>query len=139
LEINAIDVTGHTENMNVDIPLEPPNNDITIIGPDYVNVRVELHTAMETKTFTGVQINIRGALNAKGWNVSPQTANVTVERSMLASSQFDVSKPPLELYVDVTNVVAPRLVLPILTDNVAAGMNVIRIEPQQVSVSAVIP
>jgi YbbR domain-containing protein len=139
LEINAIDVTDHTESMNVDIPLESPNPNVTVVGPNYVNVRVELRTAVEIKTFAGVNISVYGASGAKKWSVLPPSASVTVERSLTASAPFDVSSPPLELYVDVTNIVAPQIVLPVLVRNAARGMSVIRIEPQQVTVSAMTP
>jgi YbbR domain-containing protein len=139
LEINTINVAGHVESMNVDIPLELPAEGVTFAGPNHVNVRVEIRTAVETKTFTGVSINLRGTLNTNGWSISPPTANITVERSMIASEPFNVDKPPLELYVDVTNVVASQIVLPVLVRNLADGMNVIRIEPQQVAVNVIIP
>ncbi|MDR1472502.1 MAG: hypothetical protein LBS75_08250 [Synergistaceae bacterium] len=139
LEVNAIDVTSHSESVNVDMPIEAPDGGVTIVGPDHVNVTVELRAAVEIKAYSGVSINIHGAPNPDRWRVSPPSASVTVERSLIASSPFDPGKPPLELYVDVTNIVASQITLPVLVRNAAGGTSVLRIEPRQVSVSAAVP
>ena len=137
LTLNPIDVTGHTENMVVDIPLDAPAAGITIANADSVRVRVQFHSSVDTRTFVGVPIAVTGKGAFSGWQVSPVGANVMVERSVTSTEPFDMSKPPFELYVDVTNVVADHLVLPVLVRGLHDGMKVIRIEPQQVTVSAV--
>jgi YbbR domain-containing protein len=136
LMLNPIDVTGHTENMNMDIPLEPPSDSVTIIGTDRVSLTVEFRNAVETRTFLGVPVELRGAPNPGNWSVSPQAVSVTVERPSAPGAAFDPNNPPLELYIDATNVVTSQLTLPILVDNAAPGVNVIRIEPQQVTITA---
>ncbi len=135
--LNPIDVTGHTEDMVVDIPLDAPAPGITIANADSVRVQVRLHSTVETRTFAGVPIAVSGRGAFADWATSPAGANVMVERSVTATEPFDMSKPPFELYVDVTNVVTDHLVLPVLVRNLRDGMRVIRIEPQQVTVSAV--
>jgi YbbR domain-containing protein len=136
LTLNPIDVTGHTENMNMDIPLEPPSDSMTIIGTDSVSLTVEFRNAVETRTFLGVPVELRGASGATKWSLSPQAASVTVERPSVPGTAFDPDDPPLELYIDATNVVTSQLTLPVLVDNAAAGVNVIRIEPSQVTITA---
>jgi YbbR domain-containing protein len=136
LTLNPIDVTGHTENMNIDIPLEPPSDSVTIVGTESVSLTVEFRNAVETRTFLGVSVELRGAPGAAKWNLSPQMASVTVERPSVPGAAFDPDAPPLELYIDATNVVTSQLTLPILVDNAAAGVNVIRIEPSQVTITA---
>jgi YbbR domain-containing protein len=136
LTLNPIDVTGHTENMDMDIPLEPPFDSVTIVGTDRVNLTVEFKNAVETRTFLGVPVALRGVPNPDAWTMSPQMASVTVERPAVPGITFDPDNPPLELYIDATNVVTSQLTLPILVDNTAAGVSVIRIEPQQATITA---
>jgi YbbR domain-containing protein len=140
LALNPIDVSGHTEGMNADIPLDPPSDAISIVGTDHVNIRVEFKNAVETRTFLGVPVKLHGVANVRRWNVLPPSVSVTVERSAMGTgAPFDPEKPPLELYVDATNVVASQLTLPILTRNVETGISVIRIDPQQVTITSVAP
>ena len=135
--LNPIDVSGHTEDMVVDIPLDAPAPGITIANADSVRVQVRLHSTVDARTFVGVPIAVFGQGAFTDWATSPAVANVMVERSVTGTEPFDMSKPPFELYVDVTNVVTDRLVLPVLVRNLRDGMRVIRIEPQQVTVSAI--
>jgi YbbR domain-containing protein len=137
LTLGAIDVTGHTEEMVADIPLDAPAQGISIANADSVRVRVQFHSTVDTRTFVGVPIAVIGKGAYSAWLAAPAVANVMLERAVTSTEPFDMNKPPLELYVDVTNVVAEHLVLPVLVQNLHDGMKVIRIEPQQVSVSAV--
>jgi YbbR domain-containing protein len=136
LTLNPIDVTGNTENMDMDIPLEPPSGSVTIVGTDSVRLSVEFRNAVETRTFLGVPVELRGVTDSARWSLLPQMANVTVERPSVPGVTFDPNDPPLELYIDATNVVTSQMTLPILVDNTPAGVNVIRIEPQQVTITA---
>jgi YbbR domain-containing protein len=135
--LDAIDVTGHTEDMNIDVPIKiPAPDDAVIIGPEVVNVRVHLRSAIESRTYVGVPVKVEGKSEYEGWSVSPQSVSVTIERSVDSSDPFDMSNPPFDLYVDVTNVVSDRIVLPVLTRNVVYGMKIVRAEPPQVTLEA---
>lgn len=136
LSIDPIDISGHSETMVMDIPLDAIGDRFSIVSAESVHVRVELHSTVDMMTFTGVPIRFSGQGAYDRWEASPQMANVTVERSVTSTEPFDPTKPPLELYVDVTNVVSGRLVLPVLARSLKDGMRVIRIDPQQVMVNA---
>lgn len=137
LTLDAIDVTGHTENINMVIPLESPAQGITIAGTDSVKIMVELHSSNETKTFMGVPITLgSGSPESRRWKITPPAASVILERSIIGSEPFDVERPPIELYVDVTNVVSDQLALPVLHRGLPDGMRVVRIEPPQVYATA---
>jgi YbbR domain-containing protein len=133
ITITPIDIAGHTENINVDIPLESPSDSIAIIGADHVNLKVEFRAAVETRTFLSVPIRLAGVSEGDSWSVSPQVASVTVEKSA-SGTALDPYNPPLELYVDATNVIASQISLPILARNVQNGVSVIRIEPPQATI-----
>jgi YbbR domain-containing protein len=136
IALNPIDVSGHTESVNIDIPLETPSEAVTILGSQYVSVRVEFRDAVETRTYMGVPIALEGAEDANAWSMSPRSASVTIERAASSAPPFSPDEPPLELYIDATNIVAPQITLPIMTRNIAAGVGVIRIEPSQTTITA---
>lgn len=139
LSLDPVDVTGQDEDMDFDRPIESPGPGVTIVGPDHANVRVEFRTAVKTKTYLHVPVKIRGRGVYPNWTITPPSASVTVERSAASDISADEAGPPLELYVDITNVVSRQLVLPILVRDVANGVKVVRIEPEQITVEAVMP
>lgn len=136
LILDDINVAGHTEDVNIDVPIEAPAPGTVLGGPSSVNVRVRFRSALETRTFLGIPVKVGGESQYKKWSISPPSVSVTLERLVDASEPFDLGNPPFELYVDVTNVVSPRMVLPVLVRNVAVGMKVLRTEPSQVSIEA---
>jgi YbbR domain-containing protein len=137
-ELSPIDVTGHSENMDIDLPLKPPAPEITILSADRVNVRVEFNSAMEVASFRGVPISVEGRGVYDEWVISPSSVSLTVERTVASTEPFEMEKSPVELYVDVTNVVSSRLLLPVLARGVPYGVRVLRIDPAEVTVDAVI-
>jgi YbbR domain-containing protein len=135
ITLNPIDVSGHTESMNIDVPLEAPSQAVAILGSTHVNVQVELRDAVETRTYAGVPVVLEGVGDAGSWSVSPRSANVTIERAAASDVPFVPEEPPFELYVDATNVVASQITLPVMVRNADAGVSVIRIEPPQVTIT----
>ena len=134
--LDAIDVTGHAEAMNIDVPLDLPVQDITVVSADKVNVMVEFDSAMEAATFLSVPVTVDGRGAYLEWSLEPAMVSVTLERVVSTTEPFDMSRPPLELYVDVTNVVARRLSLPVLARGMSEDLRVLRVEPERVEVSA---
>jgi YbbR domain-containing protein len=137
--LNAIDVTGHSEAVNVDVPLDPPAAGITVVSADKVNVRVELDSAIEVVTFQSVPVSIDGGGDKAEWALAPPEVSVTLERTVSATAPFDMTSPPFDLYVDVTNVVARRLELPVLARNLSDDMRILRVDPERVTINSVTP
>lgn len=135
LVLDPLDITGNTEDIVIDIPLDAPGDGITISGTSSVRVRVEIHSPVDTMTFVGVPITVEGEGAFREWTVTPATASVTVERLISSTEPFDSQSPPCTLYVDVTHVVSERLMLPLLLKDLPSGMKVVRVEPQQVVVT----
>ncbi|MDR1514275.1 MAG: hypothetical protein LBS45_01150 [Synergistaceae bacterium] len=135
--LNTIDITGHSEAMNIDVPLDPPASGITVVSADKVNVRVEFDSAVEVVTFQSVPVSIEGKSDNIEWALDPPEVSVTLERTVSATERFDMTHPPFELYVDVTNIVARRLALPVLARNLSRDMRILRIDPERVTIDAV--
>ena len=134
ITIEPVDITGHTENMTIDMPLESPSEAIAIIGANHVSMRVEFRASVESLTFQSVPIVLTGVPDPENWTSSPPAASVTIEYPV-SGAAFDTGNPPLELFIDATNVVTSQLTLPILARNVTDRVSVIRIEPPQATIT----
>jgi YbbR domain-containing protein len=138
LNLKDIDVTGHREDMDIEMPIDPPQG-TDLAGPGSVNVRIRIRPAMETRTFLGMPMKIEGKGAYDRWRLSPAKVSVTVERVINSSDPFNMNQPPFELYVDVTNIVSSRMTLPVLVRDVPSGMRVVRTEPSQIVIEAETP
>ena len=136
--LNAIDVTGHSETMDIDVPIDPPAEGIAVLSADKANVRIEFDSAVEAATFQNVPVSVTGLGVYGYWALEPATASVTLERTVADTARFDMDSPPLELYVDVTNVVTRRMVLPVLVRNLSEDVRVLRIDPERITINALI-
>jgi YbbR domain-containing protein len=136
--LNAIDVTGHSETMDIDVPIDPPAEGIAVLSADKANVRIEFDSAIEAATFQNVPVSVTGLGVYSDWALDPATASVTLERTVAGTAQFDMGSPPLELYVDVTNVVTRRMVLPVLVRNLSEDVRILRIDPERITINALI-
>jgi len=139
IRLDPIDVTGVSADIEMDLPLTLPGSDITVVGDRFVQVRVEFHSAVERYTFLNVPVAVRGRGIYKDWTILPSRASVTIEWPVAPGMTIDRANPPFELYVDVTNVVSQQLSLPLLVKDLPLGIKVIRLEPEQVTVRAIIP
>lgn len=137
IALPSIDITGQVSTLALEMPIPLPAPGVSIQGPQSVKVSVDIRAPIETMTFVGVPVAISGEGDPDKWMVSPRSVNVTIERSLASSEQFDASAPPVELFVDITNIVAKQLMLPVFDRGLGRGMRVIRIEPRQVTVTAV--
>jgi YbbR domain-containing protein len=135
--LNAIDVTGHSEAMDIDVPIDPPASEITVLSADKANVRIEFDSAIEEATFQGVPVSVGGGGAYSDWVLEPAAVSVTLERTVADTAPFDMSSPPFELYVDVTNVVARQLMLPVLVRSLSDDLRILRIDPERVMINAV--
>lgn len=139
LELAPIDVTGIDQNLQLVLPLQPaqPVEGLEIVGPGRVRVEITLRKKVAAKTYSSVPIHILGATADREWVISPATASLTVEGNQLMIDALFNNEPPCELYVDVSNIVAKRITVPVLVRKVQKEFEVMNVEPEQVTVSVV--
>ncbi len=134
-----VDITGLDQNLQLMIPLQPDGLEpgIEIDGPDRARVDIILRNKMTTKTFSNIGIMVTGIDENKDWKVQPQYASVTIEGSQAALNSLQNNHVPFELYVDVSNIVSHQIELPVLVKNLKKDFQIVKIEPEEVSVSIV--
>lgn len=139
LELSPIDVTGLDQNLQLILPLQPANPvpGIEIIGSDRARVEITLRKKIAAKTYSSVPIIVTGAPSNVEWVVTPASATLTVDGSQLMIDALFSNEPPCELYVDVSNIIARQITLPVLVRNLQKEFKVMYIEPEQVTVAVI--
>ena len=133
-----VDITGLDQDLQLMIPLQPADMDpdVEITGPDRARVEITIRNKMTTKTYANLGIVVVGSPADKEWKISPAAATVTVEGTLSEVSALQNGVPPLTLYVDVSNVVSKQIALPVLVKNLKKDLSVSKIEPEQVTLTA---
>lgn len=141
LELSPIDVTGLDQNLQLVLPLQPakPVEGLEIVGPNRVRLEITLRKKVAAKTYSSVPIHLVGAASDREWVISPAAASLTVEGNQLMIDALFNNEPPCELYVDVSNIVAKRITVPVLVRRVQKEFEVVHVEPEQVTISVVKP
>ena len=139
LVLPPVDISGLDQDLQLMLPLQPAKQDqgVEISGPDRVRVDIKLRKKMAAKTFSSVGVMVDGADSAGSeWKISPQSVTLTIEGTQSAIEELHNS-PPCDLYVDVSNIVLKQLQLPVLVKNLKKDFQVVKIEPEQVTVTEV--
>ncbi len=134
LELESVDISGLRENTTLSLPLRSPLPETVLEGPSVARVEVRLKPRRTTKLYENVPIRIEGHSVYESWRVDPPSATVWVEGAPTATAPGP-SGVPLDLYVDVTNVVSRKLVVPLLS-RPHGEIRIVRIDPPQVLIRA---
>jgi YbbR domain-containing protein len=78
-----------------------------------------------------------GAVQGREWKISPQSVKLTIQGTKADVDALQSGSVPCDLYVDVSNIVSKQLNLPVLVKNLRSDFKVLRIEPEQVTVTVV--
>lgn len=136
LTLDPIDISGLEGDMTIDIPIEAPTDDIEI-DVSTVRFTVSVRSVVDTVALYDLPIHVEGALASRVWSTSPTTASATVEYSVGGEESAVADAMPVELYIDVTNIVADTVTLPVLARGIGAGARVIKIDPPRVTAISV--
>lgn len=139
LELSPVDITGLEQDIQLMIPMEPTQlpPGVEITGTDRARVEIHLSKKMSVITFQNVPLMISGNSASKEWRFSPPSVSLTIEGPETAVESLEGRQPPCELYVDVSNIVSQHTELPVLVRGLRPGFQVVKTEPEQVSVTSV--
>lgn len=139
LSLSPVDITGLDSDIELMVPLESAKapSGVDIEGPEFVRVEIKLKSKVLTKFYPNFGIIITGSSESKEWKIVPQTVDVTVEGPQGAVNVLQGSHVPFELYVDVSNIVTKQVSLPVLVRGLRSDVKILKIEPEQVTVTSV--
>jgi YbbR domain-containing protein len=139
LTLSPVDISGLDQDLQLMLPLQSAKQDqnVEISGPDRVRVDIKLRKKMAVKAFSNVNVMVNGADSSKHeWKLTPSSVTLTIEGSQTAIEELH-GGAPCELYVDVSNIVLKQIQLPVLVRNLKKDFQVVKIEPEQVTVTEV--
>lgn len=138
LTLSPIDVSGLDQNLQLILPLQADESShgVEIVGSDRARVEITVRKKMVAKTFS-VPIKIFGGASGVEWSVIPVAVTLTVEGSQAMMDSLPNGEAPCELYVDVSNIVAGQISLPVLARKLQKDFGIVHIEPEQVIVTRI--
>jgi YbbR domain-containing protein len=142
VDTETVDITGVSSDQTIAVPLRPlREKDVSMVDVKSVNLWVQLEPITAQKLFSGVPVAIEG-LNAdeagKGrWAVTPGVVEVTLEAPPSRIAASDPETLGLKVFVDMSNIVLRRTVLPVRAVVSADDFRIVEIEPPTVTVAEV--
>ena len=139
LVLPPVDISGLDQNLNLMLPLQPVEMtpEVEISGPDRARVEIYIRKKIAEKIYSNVGVMTEGAAQGKEWKISPQFVKLTIQGTKSEIDALSSGAVPCDLYVDVSNIVSKQLNLPVLVKNLKSDFKVVRVEPEQVTVTAV--
>lgn len=132
----AVDVEGLTGDTTFQVRVPGDFAGAAGIDPPTVRVRVLLSAHFQQRMYKSVPVEIRGRSIYPSWRVEPAEADVFVEAAPSVLDRLEGSGPPVELYVDVTNIVSTKLRVPLQASPASREVGIVRVEPEHVTVYA---
>ncbi len=136
VELPAVDVSGLKEDEVFEVRVPKGYGGAREIEPAFVRVRVLLAPNLQERMYKNVPIQIRGRSIYPSWRSEPSRADVIVKGMPSVLDELEDSGPPVELYVDVTNIVSRKLRVPLQYKAVSGDVEIVKIEPAHVTVYA---
>ena len=96
---------------------------------------LKIRKKITAKNYHNVAVMIEGSPPGKEWKITPDVVNIVIEGTQLALDSLG-DDIPCELYVDVSNIVSRKVELPVLVKGLRKEFKVLKIEPEQVVVTA---
>lgn len=131
-----MDVGGITADITRVVPLEAPVDDVEIILDNSVSVKVLLAQKIENRLYARIPVKISGKSIYPGWRADPPEANVFLEGLPSDLDAAESRGNPVEVFVDVTNLVSPKIKVPLQFSINGEGLKMTVMEPVAVTVYA---
>ncbi|HDQ92912.1 MAG TPA: hypothetical protein ENN89_02215 [Synergistetes bacterium] len=136
LFLPPIDVTGLSRDLSAVIRLVDPSDEVEIVGDKSVSIRIMLSGKVESRLYASIPVRISGKSIYPGWRVDPSEVNVYLEGSPSDLDAAETRGGPVEVFVEVTNLVSPRIRVPVQHEIRGKGLKLSLIEPSTVTVYA---
>lgn len=138
IETDPIDLSTLTESQNMVVPLLVPPKGVQILGDPTVKVQIVLTQKKLTRRYSMVPVLIEGKSVYPAWRVEPQEVDIVVEGAPSLLDSLKGQGSVFEVFVDVTHIISKKLVVPVQTRTKIEGLRIIRTEPAEVTVFAII-
>jgi YbbR domain-containing protein len=141
LQTKPIDVTGLAQDKTFETEPELPEAKVKVLGPGKIKVSVVVRPV---DNGTGslrlkIPVKVEGKSVYPSWKAVPPSVAVQIVSESGNNAFQNLSEPLVEVYVDVTNLVSKRIVVPVQVRLLSKDVRVLKVEPERVILYAVNP
>jgi len=136
VNLAPIDITGFASDVSEVVTAPDPADDAQIVDVPSVRVRILLAPRMERRLFAKIPVRLAGRSVYPGWRVEPSEVNVILQGPPSALDSAEAEGSPLDVFVDVTNLVSQKITVPVKVTLRARGATLAEIDPPNVTVYA---
>lgn len=133
----AIDLSGMIQGSTLVVPLAPLPDGLAYADERAVQVQVLLENRTTTRLYSAIPVKITGRSVYPGWRAEPNVVDIVVE-GVPSKLEALVSAGAVDAVVDVTNIVSRKLIVPVQVKILSEGVSLVRTEPEEVTVYALL-
>ncbi len=134
--LEPLNVSGLSGDTTRVVPLENPAEDVQIVQDTSVRVRLLLAERIESRLYARIPVRLTGRSIYPGWRVEPSEVSVYLEGAPSDLDAAESSGSPVEVVVDVTNLVSQKITVPVKVNIKFRGLTLSGVEPANVTVFA---
>jgi len=141
LETKPVDVTGLAQDKTFDAEPLLPEGQLKLLGHGKIKVSVVVRP-VDNGTGTlrlKIPVKVEGKSVYPSWKAVPSSVAVQIVSESGSSTFQNLSEPLVEAYVDVTNLVSKRIVVPVQVRVLSKEVRLLKVEPERVVLYAVNP
>jgi YbbR domain-containing protein len=141
LETKPLDVTGLAQDKTFDAEPALPEGQLKLLGHGKIKVSVVVRP-VDNGTGTlrlKIPVKVEGKSVYPSWKAVPSSVAVQIVSESGSNTFQNLSEPLVEAYVDVTNLVSKRIVVPVQVRILSKEVRVLKVEPERVVLYAVNP
>jgi len=142
LQTKVVDVSGLAQDKTVEVePALPAGLNVKLLGPVKVNVSLVVRPIDNGTGFMRLKlpVKVEGKSVYPSWKPVPSTVSVQVGSASGGSSLPTLEDNLIEVYVDVTNLVSKKIVVPVQVRINSKEIRVLKVEPERVTLHAMNP
>jgi YbbR domain-containing protein len=142
LQTRPVDVSGLAQDKTVEVePALPAGQRVKLLGPVKVKVSLVVRPIDNGTGFMRLKLPVKleGKSVYPSWKSVPSSVSVQVGSASGGSSLPTLDDGIVEVYVDVTNLVSKKIVVPVQVRVNSKEIRVLKIEPERVTLHAMNP
>ena len=142
LQTRPVDVSGLAQDKTVEVdPVLPEGQRVKLLGPVKINVSLVVRPIDNGTGFMRLKLPVKleGKSVYPSWKSVPSTVSVQVGSASGGSSLPTLEDSIVEVYVDVTNLVSKKIVVPVQVRVNSKEIRVLKVEPERVTLHAMNP
>jgi YbbR domain-containing protein len=141
LQTRPVDVSGVAQDKTVDVEPVLPEGQVKLLGSGTVKVSLVVRPVDNGTGYLRLKLpgKVEGKSGYPSWKPVPSTVSVQVGSTSGGPALPDLNENLVEVYVDVTNLVSRKIVVPVQIRVNSKEIRVLKVEPERVTLHAMNP